>query len=152
MGKKRILIVENLYGEFQSVKVRLDELFQDQIEVLPHDTVGTDYHDHDMLIDAFKTGETKFQEIFGFFEHVDLYILDVSLKGDQDHLGIEFFEFLKKASKLQFKTIFISQSAKGKLPLPEDGSFDFVSKRDYGLREFPNQVASKVADVFDLNF
>jgi hypothetical protein len=151
MSKKRILIVENLYGEFKSIKRRLGELFDDEVEIFPRDVSGNDYHNHDELIDAFKDGPEKFQDILNFYGQIDLYILDISLDGEQDNLGIEFFKFLQEEAEFEVKAIFISQTPKSSLPLPDDGSFHFISKSDYG-RQFPNQVAFKVRAVCDIQF
>lgn len=107
-----ILILEDYQNDFRNITEAIKQAFGNEVNVLPVEE--EDNAHNQMEWQAYfleeKVQVKKFTDIINYYKDIDLFIIDLNLKGDYDSTGKEFYEALKDCNYRDgnFKAIEIS--------------------------------------------
>ncbi len=156
-----ILILEDEYSIILNI---IEKLKGSDVIIYPNrqderQSVDDDYSNYKNLTTIFKSDEeqieNEFAKILNKINNIDLFIVDIGLKGNDDILGVKFINFLSDKwsnynngnYKIIVLTGFGKQSSQVKQIENTEG-IEFIYKKNYGGVAY----ADKIAEFIDKEF
>jgi len=109
--KLKILLVENLPVDFKSISTALEDALGEHFEVFPkHARTEKDLASFNCFLEDF-IQLAKFDEVLEYYKDVDVFVIDISLKDDNDQLGRELgAKILQIREEARERIIFVSSA------------------------------------------
>ena len=185
MNELKVLILEDNQGQYKTIKDCLDNL-SFSVRVIPEESKFSelkdqfhDYHDDSQLqlnrefitvknkkqqtiIISEEFRNDKIKERNDFFEElidvsINIYIVDIALKGDSDRLGKEFIKYLKENHNYDYSIVVYSSyidNIKDEIDFNEDNDLlinktEAESEKEASLINFLNKKSRLVEDNKD---
>jgi hypothetical protein len=149
--RKRILIVEDTEHHLKLICREIHARLGSSVVVLPPNIRDTtlDLDDFNVLIETLQ--KRDFERVSKHYQEIDLFIIDATLAGGRDRIGIDFYRYLKqKLGAEKTKAIIISNTDDTKRFV--DGHAPFISKLAYGIDEnFPKVLVDTVVEILKLD-
>jgi len=144
-----ILIIEDDSNQLETIKKTINTHLGHLVELHPKyiEDVEGNLNDFNRLIETLQ--QRKFKEVAEYYYWIDLFIIDVTLTGRNDTLGIEFYEFLQKQNSKIPNAIIISYTTESKRFIRSKNT-PFVAKLDQGSENYSNRLVELIKDKYKL--